>query len=367
MKDKSRLRAVFALVAVLTLIASACGDSSEETTAPTAAPATTLPDFGAADFNGDGKVLIAMASTGQRDDGAYNEALVTTLEEIATAGGYEDILIVDEIDPAEGRAELDNIVAQNPDIVALVSSVLADGNEDIFLEHEEIFWYCNCGSGYQDVPGLLRSTDSGGELSISGGYATGLLMQEAGGDSAVFIGCCDLGFEVEWFNAWVLGIQQVDVSFTATYVPTGTFPFDFANTAGATEAYNTAVAAGADAIYPFLDGAHEAIVQLANEDGLIVMTAGQSNGCERDDVDYSLEIKFDAGDYIADIFDEILSGALEEGGARKFTVGVDPQVGGELCNATAEQVQMLEDFNQRVGAGEFADLLFEIAADAYGF
>lgn len=388
-----RLRLVVASIAVLSLIAAACGDDdgadttttqgtaattttttaatttsmSEETTTTTAAPGTTEPATVAADFNGDGMVLIAVATVGPRDDGAYSEALVSKVEEISAANGFETPLIVDLIDPAEGRAELENIIAQSPDIVAIGFSDLALGNEDLFLEHEEIFWYCNCGSGFQDTPGLMRSTDSGAELNISGGYAMGLKLQETGGDSVAFIGCCDLNFEVESFMAFQYGLSLVDESFTATYIPTGNFPFDFDNTAGATEAYNNAVADGADGVYPFLGGAHEPIVQLANEDGLLVTTAGSSAGCERDDLDYTMEIKFDAGDYITPIFDEILAGTATEGGNRKFTVGLDPEVGGELCSPTGSQAQDLQALNERIGSGEFDDKIFEILSEAYGF
>ena len=342
----------------------------EEETSTTAAASTTTeppPDWGAADFNGDGVVRIAAILDGPRDDGAYYQALVEKVEEISREGGYEAPLIVDQVEAADSRSELQNLVAQNVDVVAIGSSSLADGNHDLFLEHEEIFWYCNCGSGYQDTPGMHRSADSGVELNISGGYATGLLMQERGGDGAVFIGCCDLNFEVESFLAFEYGLKLVDESFEVTYVPTGNFPYDFNNTAGATEAYNNAVAEGATAVYPFLGGAHEPIVALANEDGLIVMTAGPSNGCERTDLAYDLEIKFDAGDYLEPIFTEILDGAAEEGGVRRFTVGIDPEVGAEFCNATDEQIQMLADLNARIGAGDFADKTYEILSTAYGF
>ena len=398
---------LLAALAALALVAAACGGgASEPDTTAAAAPSTTAaapatteaapsttaaapaaaeaapaateapPDWGAADFNGDGVVRLAVIMDGPRDDGAYYQALVEKVEEISRDGGYEDPLVVDQVDPAESRSELENLVAQSVDVVAIGSSSLADGNHDLVLEYEEIFWYCNCGSGYQDTEGMLRSADSGVELNISGGYATGLLMQERGGSSAVFIGCCDLNFEIESFLAFEYGLQLVDEAFEVTYVPTGNFPFDFNNTAGATEAYNNAVAEGASAVYPFLGGAHEPIAALANEDGLIVMTAGPSNGCERTDLDYDLEIKFDAGDYLDPIFTEILDGGAEEaamvggelaGGVRYFKVGVDPEVGAEFCSASDELVQMLADLNARIGADEFAEKTYEILSTAYGF
>ncbi len=392
MKKKARVRTLIVLVAAFALVVAACGDDDDtgdttttavetvttaaaETTTTaagetttTAAPTTTeAPDFGVADFNGDGVVIIGVATDGPRDDGAYYQALVERVEEISAAAGYEDPIIVDKIDPANSRAELENLAAQNVDIIAIGSGALADGNEDLYLQYEDIFWYCNCGSGLPETPGVLMSQDSGAELQLSSGYATGLLLQESGGDSAVFIGCCDLDFEVESFMAFELGLTTVDESYTATYVPTGNFPFDFNNTAGATEAYENAVAEGADAVLPFLGGAHEPIVALANEDGLIVMTAGSSRGCSRDDLDYDMNVKFDAGDYLVPVFTEILDGTAQEGTIRRFRVGVDPEVGAEFCNATPEQIAALDEFNLRIGAGEFDEQIFEILSEAYGF
>ena len=76
--------------------------------------------------------------------------------------------------------------------------------------------------------------------------------------------------------AYELGLKAVDDSYTMTHIPTGAFPFDFDNTAGATEVLNGAITSGADAVYPYLGGAHEPLVKIANEQGLITMSAGSS-------------------------------------------------------------------------------------------
>jgi basic membrane protein A len=342
-------------LAVAALVVAACGDDGGR-------PTTAHP----ADYNGDGVVRIGVATDGPRDDGAYYQAMVERVEEISAEHGFEPPIVVDLIDSANSRVELENLAAQEVDIIAIGSEGVARGNEDLFTKYDEIFWYCNCGSLYRDTPGLLRSADSGAELNISAGFATGLLLQERGGDSVAFLGCCGLPFEYESFWGFEFGLSLVDESFTATYVPTGNEPYDFNNAAGATEAYLNAVAEGADAVYPFLGGAHEAVVQLANEDGLIVMTAGSSEGCEREDLDYDIEVMFDAGDYLEPLFEEILSGEAVEGGARLFTVGIDPEVGANYCDATPEQVQMLADFNTRIGTGEFQERIDEILAEAFG-
>lgn len=357
------------LIAVLALVAGACGDDDAETTTTAAETTTTAgPDMSVADFNGDGKVIIGVATDGARDDGAYYQALVDKVTEISTTNGFEAPIIVDLIDPANASTELRNLAEQNVDILAVGSSALAEELPTIVAEYPDIFWYCNCGSGYPATEGLLVSHDRGAELWLSGGYAAGLLLQEKGGDSAVFIGCCDLSFEKESFLAFVEGLMQVDPSFTATYVPTGNFPYDFNNTAGATEAFNAALASGADAVVPFLGGAHDPVVRLANENDLIVMAAGSSKACAKTDAIVDFMVKFDSGDYVSPIFADILSGTAQEGGIREFHVGIDPEVGAEYCEgrATAEQVAAVDAFNARIGAGEFDDLINGIVAESYG-
>ncbi|WKZ82749.1 MAG: BMP family ABC transporter substrate-binding protein [Acidimicrobiia bacterium] len=373
------------LVMVLALVAVACGDddagttttAAEETTTTAGEETTTTAgeettttaaaDPLVADFNGDGKVVIGVATDGPRDDGAYYQALVDKITEISTDQGFEAPIVVDMIEAANAAQELRNIAEQGADIIAVGSGALAEGLPEVVADFPEVFWYCNCGSGYPATEGMLISHDRGAELWLSGGYAAGLLLQERGGTEAVFIGCCDLDFEKESFAAFELGLSLVDESYTAVYVATGAFPYDFNNTAAATEAYQNAKAEGAMVIVPFLGGAHEPVVQLANTDGLVVMTAGSSKGCERDDLAYDFEVKFDTGDYVQPIFDDIFAGTAEEGGIRTFTVGIDDEVGAEFCDATAEQVAALDDFNARIGAGEFEDAIYQILADAYGF
>jgi basic membrane protein A len=272
-------------------------------------------------------------------------------------------------DPANAEAELRNIAEQGVDILAVGSSAIGEPLPTLLAEFPDIFWYCNCGSGYPVTEGLLISLDRGAELWISGGYAAGLLMQERGGTAAAFLGCCDLDFEKESFNAFVYGLQLVDPAFTATYTPTGNFPFDFNNTQGATEAFNSALGTdGLAVVVPFLGGAHEPIVQLANDNDLIVMSAGSSTACERTDLAYDFEVKFSTGDYVDPLFADIISGAALEGTARTFRVGIDEEVGAEFCaSATAEQVAALAELNAAIGAGEYDEVINGIVADAYGF
>ncbi len=99
-----------------------------------------------------------------------------------------------------------------------------------------------------------------------------------------------------------------------TYVQSGDFPFDFDNTANATAALQTAIDNGADAVYPYLGGAHRPVVQAANAAGLITMSAGSSKVCEStEDLKYDIAVKFDGGDYVTAVMKLIIDGKLQRG------------------------------------------------------
>ncbi len=321
----------------------------------------------ALDMNNDGDVVFGVATAGPRDDGAYYQALVETVEAFAAENGFSTPIIVDNIQPADAATELANLAEQDVDVLAVGASEIAEPLVDLTEQYSDIFWYCNCGAGYPVIPGLAQAQDDSSQISYSAGYAAGLLMRDGGGDSAHFIGCCDLNFEKEAYLAFEMGLQAVDPSFTMTYVPTGNFPFDFDNISGATEAFNNAVAQGADAVYPYLGGAHEPLVALANENDLIVMSAGASDVCERTDLEYDLAVQFDAGDYITTIIDLIADGSFGEGEVFNFSVGQFPFVGAKLCDATPSQQAEFEAELAQIAAGTYAEQFGAIKAESYGF
>ncbi len=349
---------VVVFIVALAVVASACGDDT-----------STIIDGAVTglDINGDGKVLIGLATNGPRDDGGYYQALVDGVVEIAAENDLAAPIIVDLIDPARAEEELRNLAEQGVDILVVGSSAVAEPLPTLLAEFPEILWYCNCGSNYPVTAGVLISRDRGAELWISGGYAAGLLLQERGGDRAAFLGCCDLPFERESFAAFVHGLTLVDESFSAVYVPTGAFPFDFNNASAAVEAFNNALGEGVDAVAPFLGAGHDPVIGLASENDLVAIAAGASDACERTDIDADLVVRYDSGDYIKTIFAEIVSGVSTEGMARDFHVGVDEEVGAQFCGgASSEQEAMLAELNASIGAGTFDDVIAAIVAEAYG-
>jgi basic membrane protein A len=375
-----------AVLLAFSLVAAACGsgddgasddvdstdgtEASSETTvddtADETAPETTEEEMAdnPLDANGDGEVRIGIAAQGPRDDGGYYQALIDQAEQLSAENGFGEVIVVDEISFEEAATELDNLANQPVDIILVGASGVAGPLPELAAKYPDIYWYCNCGAGFAASDDYAQTQDEGAGIHYTAGVAFGLLLQESGGDSVAMIGCCDLGFEKEALLATELGLQAVDESFTITYIPSGDFPFDFDNQANATAAFDTAVAQGADAIYPFLGGALEPVAKLAVDAGLIVANPGSSSACGGD-IAYDLTVRFDGGDYVSAVFGDIVSGDFPEGSIRVFTAGTDPDiVGAELCDAADLQPALDEAF-ATVASGDLDEAIGAIKAEAF--
>ena len=389
---KANFRKPLAALGFAALLFTACGGDDSGSTpaseAPTSeapsseapsseapsseAPEDTAPTSGvmALDSNGDGVVQFALALPGPANDGAYYQALVDGVNAFTSANGLPDPIIVDKIEADKAATAMDDLAQQNVDIIAVGASEIAGPLADLTEKYSDIFWYCNCGAGFADLPGLAQTLDDSAQISYSAGYATGLLLEAAGNNKVTFLGCCDLNFEKEAYLAYELGLKAVlpDVEFS--YVKTGAYDYDFDNTAGATEAYNAAKAAGVGAVYAYLAGALEPIVQLANADGIITMSAGSSSACDRTDLTYNIAVKFDAGDYILEALARIVDGSFKEGEKLTYQVGDNAGPGGSpgavICDPTPEQQAAMDEISAKLAAGDFAAELGAIKGQAYG-
>jgi basic membrane protein A and related proteins len=387
-----RASRVLVLLAATSIIAAACGDDNDSSDATTAAPAASEPaatepvatepvatepvatdapetsaaEASALDTNGDGKVVFGIAAAGPADDGAYYQAVVDAAKTLSTENGFEDPIVVDNIQAADAATLIGDLAQQGVDVIIVGASEIAEPLPQLIGEYPDVFWYCNCGAGFPADPGLSQSTDDGGEIGYTAGYATGLKLKEKGGDKVAFIGCCDLGFEKQAYMSFELGLKAVDQAYTQTYVQTGDFPFDFDNTANATAALQTAIDEGADAVYPYLGGAHRPVVQAANAAGLITMSAGSSTVCEStEDLQYDIAVKFDGGDYVKAVMNEIIAGTFKEGDIKQFKVGIDPEPGAVLCNPTPDQQTAMDDVYAQIASGDLADEFGQIAGVAF--
>ncbi|MDP9463414.1 MAG: hypothetical protein M3P52_02225, partial [Actinomycetota bacterium] len=121
-----------------------------------------------------------------------------------------------------------------------------------------------------------------------------------------------------------------------------------------------------DAVYPYLGGAHRPVVQAANAAGLITMSAGSSTVCEStEDLQYDIAVKFDGGDYVTAVMNEIIAGTFKEGDIKQFKVGIDPEPGAVMCNPTPDQQTAMDEVYAQIASGDLADEFGQIAGVAF--
>ena len=167
----------------------ASDDSSTETTAAsadtTAASSETTAGAPAGepmelDTNGDGKYQIGIATPGPRNDGAYYQAVVDAATEISADRGFGDPVVVDNIQAADAATAIGDLAQQGVDIIIVGASEIAEPLPQLISEYPDIFWYCNCGAGFPEDPGLAalvrawqRLDDTGREtiLRVAEGLA----------------------------------------------------------------------------------------------------------------------------------------------------------------------------------------------------
>ncbi|MBG7604034.1 MAG: hypothetical protein IZT58_05255 [Actinobacteria bacterium] len=394
MKSKKLLR-ILAVPVALALVAASCGDDDDEGSADTEAPATEAPaetdapaeteapaetDAPAAteappevdavvaafDANGDGNITIGVAAAGPRDDNGYYQSLVDFAEEFSAENGFEEPIVSDNIGAAEAAQAMADLAEQGVDIMFVGASEIAEPLPDLTEQYPEIFWYCNCGAGFEELPGLAQATDWGAAIHYTAGVGMGAVLQEQGGTQAVFLGCCDLNFEQEAFNATVAGMQSVDPSFTMEYVGTGDFQFDFDNSANATAALTNAIANGATLAYAYLGGALDPVGQLATDEGIAVFAAGPADICDRDDgIAWTGSVVFDGGVYAEQALRLIVAGELAEGETYQFPTeqGLNGVV---VCGADGDVKILVDDsFVAVTSDGDLLGVLGGISGEAY--
>ncbi len=319
------------------------------------------------DSNGDGTVTIGVAAMGPRDDNGYYQSLVDFVEQFSADNGFAPPIVSDNIGRAEATAALSDLAQQGVDILMVGASEIAGPLPDLTEQYPDIFWYCNCGVGFQELPGLAQATDWGAPIHYTAGVAMAGILADHGGDNAVFLGCCDINFEREAYNATVFGLQSVDPNLTMDYVSTGDYEFDFDNSANATAALTNAIADGVTLAYAYLGGALEAVGRLATDEGVAVFAAGPADVCERDDgINWTGSIVYDRGVYAREALRLIIAGDLVEGVTYQFPT--EPGLNGALlCEGPAGVQALLDGAFAQIAAsdGELLGALAGVSDEAY--
>ena len=160
------------------------------------------------DTNGDGKVIIGVATPGPRNDGAYYQALVDGVTKFSTENEYEDPIIVDNIKPEEAATQLDGLARQDVDMIAVGAGEIADPLPDLtgqVRRHHLVLQLRRWLRGAAEPHPVRRRRLA--RSATPPAYATGLLMKAKGVTKAAMIGNNSFNFEKESFGAFRLGLD----------------------------------------------------------------------------------------------------------------------------------------------------------------
>ena len=90
--------------------------------------------------------------------------------------------------------------------------------------------------------------------------------------------------------------------------------------------------------------------------------------CTREgELSWDIAVRFDGGDYVREIFPQILDGSAVEGDIIVYSPGEEPDVAGaRICDATPEQAAELQESYDLVASGELDGEFGRIAGEAFG-
>jgi basic membrane protein A and related proteins len=353
------------LLAVVALVATACGDDDDDsdasaTTAGTTAAAGATTASGAAttaasgaagacpgtegcippgqpDVNGDGTVDIGILSPGDTNDNGYYESFVITAREYAEKNGWE-LIISDKINPADAQEQARNLCRQKVDMVAVAAGELADA---IPVAAEDVckgtVWYVAGGAGVTQTPYFFQTNDNIYEGQYATGIATGLVMKDAGYTKAGFVTGPEADFTKSAFNSWTAGIKKI----LPTAETVATYTGDFDDSAKGVEGAQAQISQGVKIMYPYLGGSTDAVADLSSKSGILNITPG-TDRCS--DARFGISSIFSPGDFFAAALQDFEKGQVKLGITRTFRIGVDPVPTVTICpavkNATTLQPEV---------------------------
>ena len=350
-------RAFLILAVALGLIASACGNDNSAATDDEGSsgggsegggggPIACLGEEGCVpegqpDVNGDGDIKIGVLSPGDTNDNGYYESFIVTARQFADENDWE-LITLDQVNPSDAAEQARNLCRQQVDMVAIAAGELADAlpvaSEDVCATS---VWYVAGGAGVEQTPYFFQSNEVPGPTQFVTGYATGLVMEALGIESAGFVTGPELDFSRMAFSAFTAGIHQTlpDAETVATY--TG----DFDDSALGQQAANAQLAQGVGILYPYLGGATDAVATAGAERDVLSITPG-TDRCEEEQ--FAVSSIFSPGDYFAATLEDFKAGDVELGVSRLFEIGVDPVPTVKVCPSVEGHEEMQEQVDAMI-------------------
>ena len=320
-------------------------------------PSAIPPDFSGsvkltpvpkADVNGDGKVVIAIATVGDSHDQGFYQSFIDKAK--AFVARYKSqgwsLIVVDRVNPADAAQQVKNLCTQGADLVALGDSQLADAIP-AFSSPE-----CSKTAAYVEgvvpqQPNFAQSQDSIPGVLYSAGVAAGLLLKQQNSTKAGFITGPELDFSKQAAKYFEVGVKSQVPNATVVETFTG----DFDDSAKGQEAARAQISQGVKVMYPYLGGATNAAVKQANSAGVLTLTPGNYR-CNDTQYKFAVSVIFDPGYYMLPFLQKFANGQYELGQMAKYFTGRTPDPTVIMCSPTAAQKQVLAQTISDIGAGK---------------
>ena len=317
----------------------------EEMSGDDMAEAGTLV-VGQPDINGDGRVVIGIASPGDTNDGGYYQSFVQGARGFADEAGWE-LIVADFINPAESESAMADLARQGIDFLAVGATELQDGLDAIACTEEfgAIAMYISATLAIESEC-YGQSSDDYFQIYWATGVAMAQLLERTGGTKAGFIGGPELAFSTNAHRSLEAGLKSVIPDAELVVTHTG----DFNDAALGIEAARAMLDQDVGVIHAFLGGAMFPTGGFVASEGGMALSAS-TNTCFPGSPFVGSAL-FPPGEYLVANLRDFANGEYREGVIREFVVGIDPEVGVVLCDATPEEQAAIDEVVAMIGSGE---------------
>jgi basic membrane protein A len=300
------------------------------------------------DVNGDGKVVLAIATVGDSHDQGFYQSFIDKAQAFADRYKSEgwSLIVVDRVNPADAAQTVKNLCQQGADLVALGDSQLADAIP-AFAAPE-----CAKSAAYVEgavpqQPNFAQAQDRIPGVLYAAGVAAGQLLKGMNATKAGFITGPELDFSKAAAKYYEVGIKSVVPNATVVDTYTG----DFDDSAKGQEAAKSQISQGVKVMYPYLGGATNAAVKEANAANVLTLTPGNDR-CNDSQYKFAVSVIFDPGYYLLPFLQAFHDGQYKLGEQRVYEIGKTPDPNVIICNATAEQQTAMSQLIADLGSGK---------------
>ena len=301
---------------------------------------------GQPDINGDGRVVIGIASPGDTNDGGYYQSFVQGAQAFADEAGWE-LIVADFINPAESESAMADLARQGIDFLAVGATELQDGLDAIACTEEfgAIAMYISATLAVESEC-YGQSSDDYFQIYWATGVAMAQLLERTGGTKAGFIGGPELAFSTNAHRSLEAGLKSIIPEAELVVTHTG----DFNDAALGIEAARAMLDQEVGVIHAFLGGAMFPTGGFVASEGGMALSAS-TNTCFPGSPFVGSAL-FPPGEYLVANLRDFANGEYREGVIREFVVGIDPEVGVVLCDATPEEQAAVDEVVAMIGSGE---------------